>query len=816
MERAGWLRCSSVTDRFGYAPSSRLAIQPFPRKQCHFYYSDRLLGSHVLTVAMESHPGLGLSSYDRLFPNQDTLPKGGFGNLIALPLQFGPRQHGNSVFVTPDFEPYPDQWALLSTMRRVTRRQAEEWVRDADKRGAVLGVRAVELDAEEDPKPWMAPPSRRRDPAPLRGPFPEKLTVTLADQIYIPKEGLPPGLHNQLIRLAAFQNPEFYRAQGMRLPTYDKPRIIQCAEEYPQHLGLPRGCLEQVLMLLRQLKIPVDLHDERALGSPLDVTFHGELREEQLLAAKAMASHDTGVLAATTAFGKTVLAAWLIAHRKVNTLILVHRQTLLEQWVERLSMFLGLPQKSIGRIGGGRKKVTGVIDVALVQSLVRHEVVDDRVGDYGHVVVDECHHVSARGFELVVRRAKGRFVTGLSATVARKDGHHPIIFMQCGPIRYRVDPLRQAAARPFTHQVVVRTTGFHSATPMDADVRKAFGNLYMELSKDERRNRFICEDVLACVREGRSPLVLTERTEHLEALEQLLAPTIPNLICLRGGLKRKQLEAIRERLANIPAQEGRVVLATGGYIGEGYDDPRLDTLFLTLPVSWRGTIAQYVGRLHRLHDGKREVRVYDYADLDVPMLSRMFNRRCRGYEAVGYEILLPASAVPGWPSEVPLPLEPEWKRDYAASVRRLVRDGVDASLASLFVTVARTPDPDGEGETRARSASEAFFYRRLESLPTTARHFLLNHELPIPFAGRSRMEVDFYCEAARLVIELDGAQHLADADAYRRDRERDALLQEQGYFVLRFLAEDLAVNLDKVLDAVLRVLENRLSQRRTR
>ena len=233
-------------------------------------------------------------------------------------------------------------------------------------------------------------------------------------------------------------------------------------------------------------------------------------------------------------------------------------------------------------------------------------------------------------------------------------------------------------------------------------------------------------------------------------------------------------------------------------------------------MSWRGTIAQYVGRLHRLHDGKREVRVYDYADLDVPMLSRMFNRRCRGYEAVGYEILLPASAVPGWPSEVPLPLEPEWKRDYAASVRRLVRDGVDASLASLFVTVARTPDPDGEGETRARSASEAFFYRRLESLPTTARHFLLNHELPIPFAGRSRMEVDFYCEAARLVIELDGAQHLADADAYRRDRERDALLQEQGYFVLRFLAEDLAVNLDKVLDAVLRVLENRLSQRRTR
>jgi very-short-patch-repair endonuclease len=239
----------------------------------------------------------------------------------------------------------------------------------------------------------------------------------------------------------------------------------------------------------------------------------------------------------------------------------------------------------------------------------------------------------------------------------------------------------------------------------------------------------------------------------------------------------------------------------------------LDTLFLTLPVSWCGTIAQYVGRLHRLHDGKREVRVYDYADLDVPMLSRMFNRRCRGYEAVGYEILLPASAVPGWPSEVPLPLEPEWKKDYAASVRRLVHDGVDACLATLFVNVTRTPDPDGEGVARARSASEAFFYRRLNSLPATAHRFLLNHELPIPFAGRSRMEVDFYCEAARLVIELDGAQHLADADAYRRDREKDAQLQEQGYFVLRFLAEDLARTLGTILDAVLRVLANRLSER---
>jgi very-short-patch-repair endonuclease len=259
-------------------------------------------------------------------------------------------------------------------------------------------------------------------------------------------------------------------------------------------------------------------------------------------------------------------------------------------------------------------------------------------------------------------------------------------------------------------------------------------------------------------------------------------------------------------LAQIPDDEGRVLLATGRYIGEGFDDPRLDTLFLTLPVSWQGTIAQYVGRLHRLHDGKTEVRVYDYADLNVPMLARMFDRRCAGYEAVGYTVLLPGSAVPGWPVEVPLPVDPEWKNDYAATVGRLIRDGVDRSLAKLFVHVARKIDPGSRGIERARSATEAFFYRRLETLPETAGRFQLNAELPISFDGWGKMEVDLVCREARLVVEVDGGQHLSNADAYRRDRRKDALLQEHGYFVLRFLAEDVGKRLDYVLDTILRVL----------
>lgn len=302
--------------------------------------------------------------------------------------------------------------------------------------------------------------------------------------------------------------------------------------------------------------------------------------------------------------------------------------------------------------------------------------------------------------------------------------------------------------------------------------------------------------------------MLTERTEHLEQLAERLAREGANVITLRGGMGRKALQAALDRLAvsseHVPSS--RVILATGRFIGEGFDDPRLDTLFLAMPVSWRGTVAQYVGRLHRLHDGKRAVRVYDYADLDVTMLANMFDRRCRGYESLGYTVLLPASALPGWPVEVPLPVDPEWKRDYAASVRRLIRDGVVAPLANLFVHATRPPSPDAEGAARARSASEAFLFRRLETLAKTTGRFRLNTELPIPFDNRGVMEVDFLCADARVVIELDGAQHLADATAYRRDRRKDALLQQHGYFVLRFLAEDIGKQLDQVLDTVLAAL----------
>lgn len=630
------------------------------------------------------------------------------------------------------------------------------------------------------------------------------MTLILGDQIYIAKTPLPPELRNRLVRTAAFQNPEFYKAQSMRLPTYDKPRIIACAEEHPQHIALPRGCFDDVRALLCNLKIDIDIQDERVTGDPLDVAFQGQLRPGQQQAIDELLQHETGVLSATTAFGKTVLAAWLIAARGVNTLVLVHRRQLLDQWVERLATFLNVTENDIGRIGGGRKKPTGRIDVAIIQSLVRKGVVHDCVSNYGHLIVDECHHLSAQSFELVARRAKAKFVIGLSATVARKDGHHPIIFMQCGPVRHTVDAKSEAVARPFQHSVYVRPTSFRPLTEADPDMRLQFQDLYRDLIADNDRNRMICDDVMQCIRDRRSPLVLTERKEHLIVLETLLKPHVSHIVVLHGGTSVKESREVQDQLAAIPVGEPRVLLATGRYIGEGFDDSQLDTLFLTLPVSWRGTIAQYVGRLHRLHDDKTEVCVYDYADLNVPMLSRMFDRRCLGYEAVGYTVLLPGSAVPGWPTEVPLPVDPQWKNDYAASVLRLVRDGVDEPLAKLFVHAARRVEQEAEGVERARSASEAFLFQRLETLPESVGRFRMNAELPIAFDGWGKMEVDFLDEETRLVIELDGGQHFTNEDAYRRDRRKDALLQEHGYFVLRFLVQDIGVKLDHVLDSVFR------------
>ena len=316
----------------------------------------RRLGSHLLTEAMESHPDIGFKSYDRFFPSQDTLPENGFGNLIALPLQGGPRARDNSVFIDDGFEPHEDQWAFLSSLRRLSAGAVTAIVDTASRRGRVMGLR-LPLHGEDD-EPWTAPPSRRRSPSPIAGSLPARIEAVLADQLYVPRDGLPPGLVNRLVRLAAFQNPEFYRAQAMRRSTFGIPRVVACAERLSHHVALPRGCIEAMRALLGELDIELELRDERNPGRRLDTAFLGELTSGQLHASHALLNHETGVLAAATGFGKTVVAASMIAARGTNTLVLVHRRQLMEQWIAQLGTFLDLPPSDIGRIGGGKRKAS--------------------------------------------------------------------------------------------------------------------------------------------------------------------------------------------------------------------------------------------------------------------------------------------------------------------------------------------------------------------------------------------------------------------------------------------------------------------------
>ncbi len=593
----------------------------------------RRLGAMLVTETMERRPEIGFQSYDRFFPSQDTIPIGGFGNLIALPLQRQARVRGNSVFVDGELRPYDDQWAFLSSLPRINRERVAALLEMAETHGRVLGVR-MPVDDEAADEPWLMPPSRRRDPLPIRDPLPSHVEAVLSDQVYIDRSRLPPGMVARLVRVAAFQNPEFYRAQAMRLPTFGKPRIISCAELHPRHVALPRGCLEEAVELLRSHGIIAEVEDRRDIGQRLPVHFLGHLDPPQSAALETLKHHDTGVLAATTAFGKTVVAIALIAKRECNTLVLVHRRELLAQWIERLKSFLSIDPAAIGVIGGGRRKPTGKIDVALIQSLVRKGEVSDLVAGYGHLIVDECHHVSASSFELVARRSKARFVLGLSATIARKDGHHPIIFMQCGPIRHKVDIKSQAARHHFEHQVRLRETSFRLRPEMDTD-RLAIPTIYAALGQDEDRNALIFDDVLQALDAGRSPVVLTERRDHLELLQARFKGFVRNLVVLRGGMaasERRNTEAAMR----VAEGEERLILATGRYLGEGFDDSRLDTLFLTMPISWKGTLTQYVGRLHRDHHSKKEVIVYDYVDAAVPVLVRMAAKRQTGYRALGY------------------------------------------------------------------------------------------------------------------------------------------------------------------------------------
>jgi len=603
----------------------------------------RKFGSALLTCAMSRRHELTFKSYDRFFPNQDTLPKGGFGNLITLPLQKTARDHGNSVFVDENLRPYEDQWGFMAGIRKLSEEEIAGLISRLSP-GNELGM--LRTDDEEADKPWETVRMRWSG-----SDFPQEVRLIKANMLYIEKEGISQRGLNTLKRLAAFRNPEFYKAQAMRLPTYDKPRVISCSDETPEYLCLPRGCEADVAGLLAEAGVRTAWSDHTCSGRRIHIAFQGNLREEQIPAAEEMLKHDIGVLSATTAFGKTVIASKLIAERKVSTLILTHRRQLLSQWTAKLSEFLeideALPflekkrgrkkkQSLIGQIGAGKSRPSGIIDVAIMQSLNNGDEVKALVKNYGMVIVDECHHVPAFSFEQILKGVHAKYVYGLTATPTRQDGHHPIIFMHCGPIRYRVDARKQAEKRPFDHYVIPRLTSFRA--PLEEEGKEpSIQRLYAAIALNELRNERIVEDVVRCFQSGGNALVLTERTAHVALLAAKLREQIPEVIALTGGKGAKETREALAKVSTAPADRPLTLIATGRYIGEGFDEPRLDTLFLAMPISWKGTLQQYAGRLHRLYEGKREVLVYDYIDVHVPMLEKMYHKRLTGYAAIGYK-----------------------------------------------------------------------------------------------------------------------------------------------------------------------------------
>jgi len=590
----------------------------------------RQLGSYLITKTMSKRYQIDMKSYDRLFPSQDTLPKGGFGNLIALPFQKEAMLKGNSVFINDHGDPYPDQWGFLAALRKISFKEVETIAYQASKTGQVIAAR--QSPVEETDEPWMRLPSgKKRFKVDIKD-LPCSIDAVLANRIYIKTGQAPSVLYNQIKHLAAFQNPEFYKKQRMRFSTHATPRVISCAEIVDGYLAIPRGCLEDIQVLLQEYNVKLNIEDKRQSGHRTNFIFEGTLNEGQEGALAGVLDADFGVFVAPPGTGKTVLAIAAITKRKTNTLVLVHRKPIMDQWRLQLSSFLGIDKKEIGQIGGGKKKATGIIDVGMVQSLDLGDGVYDTIADYGFIIVDECHHVGAVSFEKVLTQAKAKYVLGLTATPYRADGHQPIIHMQCGPICYRIKQ-KDIITHLSSSRLISRHTNFVYPWIEGSKIV----DLFSQMVENHDRNRLIIDDIIDVLDVGRFPLILTERREHLEKLAQLLQDKVEFLALLHGGVKQKQRREIFEKIKQCPDHCRKAILATGSYIGEGFDEPRLDTLFLTMPSSFKGKIVQYAGRLHRYHKDKQDVRVYDYVDKEVSVLVRMFQRRLKTYKMLGYE-----------------------------------------------------------------------------------------------------------------------------------------------------------------------------------
>lgn len=580
----------------------------------------RQLGMRLLRQTMDARGDMDLGSYDRFFPNQDFMPKGGFGNLIAAPLQKKCRALGNSEFVdasTPELKAWPDQWAFLSGVRRLSPAQLE---------ALLEALPPVAVGASSERRPARATAAVR-----VRHPAPRQIRCELGASFSLERSGIPPWMLSQIKHLAALSNPQFYKNESRRLSNHQTPRFIKCYREDFSHIHLPRGIMEDVQALAQEAGSELICTDRRNVPEKISFEFRGTLRPEQEAAMRTVLAHDLGMLVAPPGAGKTVMGCYAAARRGLPTLILGDRKPLLEQWRKQIMDLLGLASRQIGQVGGGRDRQSGIVDLATIQSLARRDDLPEFFSRYGFVIVDECHHLPAATFEACIREAPARYFLGLTATPYRSDGLHDIVAMQCGPIRCQMTPQPSALAM----RLIARETNF--ALPQEEDVR--IQEVFRAMIGNEERNALIVQDVLGALGRGRRCLILSQWKEHCQSLARGLVEKGQTPFILNGGLGKKERVAILKAIEEMPPDQDLIVVATGQYLGEGFDCPQLDALFLTFPISFKGKLVQYTGRVLREAPGKVDAEIYDYADAQVPVLKRMYARRFKTYKTLGVEMV---------------------------------------------------------------------------------------------------------------------------------------------------------------------------------
>ena len=599
----------------------------------------RRFGFALLEKGAESVNLKSFKYYDRMIPTQDALPEGGLGNVIALPLQGMALKSGNSAFIDENWNAYEDQLNVLAGTRRLTRQGIEDYLSLWYSTGSTSEDNGTDA-------PWDK--NSEIEAGSVKG----VVRIVLADRIYIDSTGMSNKTKRQLRRMATFSNKQYFQNQAMDMPNYDESRFIYLGSDEGKYIVLPRGLREEILKKFDNAGISYKIEDKRTKGQELNISFRGELRESQIPAVETMLENETGILHAATAFGKTVVCCDMIARRGISTLILVDRADLMNQWIKRLEEFLDIDEELpeyqtktgrtrkrkslIGNLQGAHDTLTGIVDVAMIRSLKKKDGFHPKLKEYAQVYFDECHHAASDSAIEVLQEINAKYVYGVTATPKRGDGKEKINEFLLGPIRYRFTAKDRAEEQNINHLVYPRFT--RTVKPHHLSKTPYGNDAYELIRNNDVRDEQIIRDVADCVQAGRTPVVLTKYVDHAKKLSERLKTYADRLILLTGANGTKARRAQVEELNKVDNSDSLILVGTGSLLGEGFDFPRLDTLFMATPVSGENVVEQYVGRLNRDYDGKENVIVYDYVDSHIPKFDKMYSARMKAYKKIGYEL----------------------------------------------------------------------------------------------------------------------------------------------------------------------------------